>query len=92
MSHGGTRAVRLAAFRAAVAALDPTSMLQAAEAAGNMSAAAEAIGTLAGYVNRIPQKDGDLNNDERFMLNQVILQRLFDLRPIAKAKGFTWYF
>ena len=92
MSHGDTREIRLAVFKAAVAAADPTAMLEAAEAARNMSAAAAAIGTLVGYPIRIPKKDGDLNNHERFMLNQVITQRLVDLRPIAQAKGYAWYF
>jgi hypothetical protein len=80
------------AFRAAVAAADPKALLDAAEAAGNRDDALVKIGALVGYSNRFPQQPGDLNFDERRALNQIILQKLFDLRPIAKAKNYAWYF
>ena len=87
-----TRENRLAAFKAALAGADPTALLVAAEAAGNINAACDVIAASVSYPNRYPMQPGDLDQDERRMLNQEICQRLIDLRPIAQAKGFAWIY
>lgn len=76
---------RVAQFQFMFNSADPAHLLRLAEAAGTYDAAVAAIANDFGW-NRV-----DLCSSDRSALRSVIAQRLFDLRPVAQAGGYTWF-